>query len=82
MSCMYKLFMGTMAQLLTKWSINTGILLEETQLPSESLESCIHYDSLLLCLAYADDLVIIGWSKNALLTLLDVASEEANILSF
>ena len=44
--------------------------------------SCSHYGSLVSCLAYADDPLIIARSKNALQILLDAASEAAHILGF
>ena len=43
--------------------------------------SCSHYGSLVSCLAYTDDLLIIACSKNALQILLD-ATSEAHILGF
>ena len=44
--------------------------------------ACFHYGTLLSCLAYADDLVLIARSKRALQTLLDAASEGASVLGF
>ena len=43
---------------------------------------CDHYGTLISCLAYADDLVLIARSKKALQTLLDAASDAANIVRF
>ena len=43
---------------------------------------CVHYGSLLSCLAYADDLVIVARNKAALQTLLDAASEAARVVGF
>ena len=43
---------------------------------------CNHYGTVLSCLAYADDLVLIVRSKQALQILLDAASEAANIVGF
>ena len=43
---------------------------------------CDHYGTLISCLAYADDLVLIARSKKALQTLLDAASDAANIVGF
>ena len=39
-----------------------------------------HYDTLISCLAYADDLVLVARSKEALQALLDTASSHASIL--
>ena len=44
--------------------------------------ACFHYGTLLSCLAYADDLVLVARSKRALQTLLDAASEGASVLGF
>lgn len=44
--------------------------------------NCIHYGSALSCLAYADDLVIVARSKDALQKLLDAASDAAHIVGF
>ena len=43
---------------------------------------CDHYRTSISCLAYADDLVIIARSKQALQKLLDAASEAAHIIGF
>ena len=43
---------------------------------------CDHYGTPISCLAYADDLVIIARSKQALQKLLDAASEAAHIIGF
>ena len=42
----------------------------------------VHYGSALSCLAYADDLVIMARTKDALQQLLDAASEAAHIVGF
>ena len=44
--------------------------------------NCVHYGSPLSCLAYADDIVIVARSKEALQRLLDAASEAAHIIGF
>ena len=44
--------------------------------------NCVHYGSALCCLAYADDLVIVARSKEALQRLLDAASKAAHIVGF
>ena len=43
---------------------------------------CIHYGTVISCLAYADDLVLIARSKQALQNLLDAAADAANIVGF
>ena len=43
---------------------------------------CDYCGTLICCLAYADDLVLIARSKKALQTLLDAASDAANIVRF
>ena len=43
---------------------------------------CVHYGSLLSCLAYADDLVIVARNRAALQTLLDAALEAARVVGF
>ena len=60
------------------------VILRKVKSAASKLKSgpCIHYGTLVSCLAYADDLVIIARSKNALQLLLDAASEGANILGF
>ena len=41
---------------------------------------CVHYGTLLSCLAYADDLVLVARSRSALQSLLDAASDAANTI--
>ena len=60
------------------------LILRRVKAAASKLKSgnCIHYGSALSCLAYADDLVIVARSKEALQTLLDAASGAAHIVGF
>ena len=60
------------------------LILRKVKDAAKKLKSgaCFHYGTLVSCLAYADDLVIIARSARALQTLLDAASEGATILGF
>ena len=46
MSCIYKLFMGTMAKRITKWSIDAGVLSEE-QKSARPSEGCYEHTYIL-----------------------------------